>query len=179
MQARLQWGASAPIWPTALDPGESDDWAPALMPESPRTLTELGLPEVAATYRPSMSEPAMLVFTTGESPERVAKILARGQPTASGEEYLAATPEMDTAAIEAIAKRMEGVTDPAKLTELTLEVNEAMTKAMAPMADRRIVRDPQGRYFELPASADGQPRRIVGVGRDATLGVTVISVLLP
>ncbi len=179
LEAQLSWASDSPVSSSLPDPLESDDWTAALMPEDPRSLVALGLPGYStATYRPSLSDATLLVFTTSDRPERVTAVLAKGRTTWSGSELLEQTLVPDTDALDAITAQMEGVTDPQKLAELNEKMQEAIAQAVAPMMQNRIVRDAEGRYFELPAGG-GQPRRLVGVGRDQALGLTTISVLLP
>ena len=173
----LSWSAESASF--NLDPIDSDEWAAAMLPQEPRTLQELGLPEVAATYRPSMSDASLIVFTTAERPERVLAVLAKGKTTLSSDQMIERYGQSDTSEAEKIARQMEGVTDQQTLMELMTKVQQATMEAMKPMATLRLsMRDPEGRYWEL-AEGNGLPKRYVGVGRDGTLGVTTISVLLP
>jgi len=179
LAALLAWSAETGGGWFDLNSIDSDDWQDAMMPEEARTLKELGLPEVAATYRPSMSDATMIVFTTTERPERVLAVLAKGRTTLSSDQMIERYGQSDTSEAEKIAKQMEGVTDQQTLMELMTKVQQATMEAMKPMATLRLsLRDPEGRYWEL-AEGNGLPKRYVGVGRDEKLGVTTISVLLP
>jgi hypothetical protein len=178
LQALLSWGTDSGAYPFDLDPATNDEWAAAFMPEAPRTLKELGLPEYGATYRPSMSDGSLLVFTTRETPQKVLAVLAKGVQTLSGSELAESATQMDTTEIEKISQQMEGVTDQAKIMELTMKLQQAMQTAAKPMEKLKMVRDPEGRYWSLPASGT-LPERQVGVGRDTGLNLTTITVLLP
>jgi hypothetical protein len=177
LAALLQWGSDSGANPFGLDPAESEDWS-IFMPEEPATLKAFGLPEVAALYRPSMSTDSMPVFTTTDRPEKVLAVLAKGRQTQGAMEMQEqAMQTIDSSEVERIGKEMEGVTDQAKMMELMTKLNEAMLRMNKPAEKLQSIRDPEGRYWELPAGS-GQPKRIVGVGRDEALGVTTISVLL-
>jgi hypothetical protein len=179
LAALLAWSAETGGASFDVNSIDGDDWRDAMMPEEARTLEELGLPEVAATYRPSMSDPALIVFTTAERPERVLAVLAKGKTTLSSDQMIERYGQSDTSEVEKIAKQMEGVTDQQTLMELMTKVGQATMEAMKPMATLRLsMHDPEGRYWEMP-EGNGLPKRFVGVGRDETLGVTTIAVLLP
>jgi hypothetical protein len=176
LAALLAWGSDSGANPFDLNAIESDNWAATLMPEEPATLKGLGVPEVASTYRPSMSTDSLRVFTTSDRPERVLAVLAKGRKTQSAQEMQEQAMQMDTSEVERLGKEMEGVTDQAKITELTMKVQQAMLEMNKPAEKLQVIHDIEGRYWELPEE-NGQPKRMVGVGRDETLRVTTISVL--
>ncbi len=177
LAALLAWGSDSGANPFGLDPVESEDWT-VFMPEEPATLKALGLPEVAALYRPAMSTDSLRVFTTSDRPEKVLGVMAKGRKTQSAMEMQEQAMQMDTSEVERLGKEMEGVTDQAKIMELTMKVQQAMLEMNKPAERLQVIHDIEGRYWELPEE-NGLPRRFVGVGRDEALGVTTISVLLP
>ncbi len=180
LAAVLAWRGSAPWVRNDYEAFEGDEWAAQVMPETPRTLPELGLPEYAASYRFSMSDATLAVFTTADPLEKVVAAVAKGSKTVGADEVLAkSSMEVDMSAVTAITEKMEGVTDSQKMAELMQQMTEAMTAAMQPMSNNRVVRDPKGRYFELPVPGEPQRKRWVGIGRDAAIGVTTIAVTLP
>ena len=180
LTAVLAWRGNAPWMRHDFESFEGDEWAAQVMPETPRTLLELGLPDYAAKYRFSMSDATLAVFTTADPPEKVVAAVAKGSKTLGADEVMAkSSMEVDMSAVTAITEKMEGVTDPQKVGRATQQMSEAMMAAMQPMANNRVVRDIEGRYFELPVPGEPQRKRWVGIGRDAAIGVTTIAVTLP